>query len=235
MIDVTAPPARDRNDLAPGWHTALLVGLIVAVATAGSLLVEPSVPPPPANPGAWRLAMFAPLIVMQWGLVVYVARVGRRRWALGALMGTRWPTARRAIVDVGCAAGVALLIVALESACSSFLSGRHGATVRADLPHSAVAVAAWLVVALSVGFCEEVVYRGYLQKQLASVLRSPAVGCLGSAILFGVAHAEQGAAAAVRAGIYGLVLGATAHFRGSLIPGILAHTSIDIAAGLVMR
>lgn len=235
MNDVTASTATESSDLAPGWHTAVLIGLIVAVAIGGTLLLEPAATPPPSDPGAWRLVMFAPLVVVQWGLVVYAARVGRPCWALGALVGAGRPTVRSAIIDVGCAAGVALVVVTLESVWATLFPARHGAAVSAVLPHTVVEVATWLVVALSVGFCEEVVYRGYLQKQLSAFMRSPALGCLASAVLFGIAHAEQGAAAAARAGIYGLALGVTAYLRASLVPGIIAHSSIDVAAGLVMR
>ena len=50
-------------------------------------------------------------------------------------------------------------------------------------------------------------------------------------MLFGVAHLEQGVPFAVRAGVYGVVLGVLTLARGSLVPSVLAHVGIDALAG----
>jgi len=51
--------------------------------------------------------------------------------------------------------------------------------------------------------------------------------------LFGLAHAQQGAFAALRIAAYGLLLGALAHFRRSLLPCIACHVGIDLVAAVV--
>ncbi|HEY0463966.1 MAG TPA: CPBP family intramembrane glutamic endopeptidase, partial [Polyangiaceae bacterium] len=63
--------------------------------------------------------------------------------------------------------------------------------------------------------------------------RSPALGLVLQALLFGLAHLEQGAGAASRIGAYGLVLGLLARRRASLVPGIVCHIGIDLASGLL--
>ncbi|HEX3597493.1 MAG TPA: CPBP family intramembrane glutamic endopeptidase, partial [Polyangiaceae bacterium] len=92
---------------------------------------------------------------------------------------------------------------------------------------------AWVVVATSVGFCEEVVYRGYLQTELSAKTRSVTLGVILQAILFGLAHADQGPWSAIPLAIYGLAFGVMAYLRRSLVPGIICHVGVDLAAGLM--
>ena len=52
------------------------------------------------------------------------------------------------------------------------------------------------------------------------------------ALLFGMAHGGQGLAIALRFAVYGVMLGAFAYCRRSLIPGIACHAGIDVASGV---
>jgi membrane protease YdiL (CAAX protease family) len=79
------------------------------------------------------------------------------------------------------------------------------------------------------------VYRGYLRVQLGAFTGRPSLGVLLQALLFGIAHLEQGAANAARLGIYGIGLGAVARWRRSLLPVIVCHVAIDVLSGLVRR
>jgi membrane protease YdiL (CAAX protease family) len=105
--------------------------------------------------------------------------------------------------------------------------------VLAILPHTGAERIAWVVVAASVGFCEEVVYRGYLQTQLAGWTGNVAAAIVAQAALFGLAHGEQGAAVAARFALYGVGFGVLARWRGSLAPGIVCHIGVDLAGGLL--
>jgi membrane protease YdiL (CAAX protease family) len=58
------------------------------------------------------------------------------------------------------------------------------------------------------------------------------VGVFLQATLFAIAHAQQGAAAIVRVGFYGLLFGALAQWRGSLLPGMMCHVAIDVVGGM---
>jgi membrane protease YdiL (CAAX protease family) len=124
------------------------------------------------------------------------------------------------------------VLCAAELAWQRLFGRAPEAGIRGLLPRDTLERIAWCVVALSVGFCEEVVYRGYLQKQLAALSGRVTLGLALQAALFGIAHLEQGFGAAGRVGLYGVGLGALALFRGSLVPGIIAHVAIDLAVGL---
>lgn len=101
------------------------------------------------------------------------------------------------------------------------------------LPETGLERVVWLAVAASAGFCEEVVYRGYLQLQLTTFTGSALAGIVLQAALFGVAHADQGLQAVPRAALCGLMLGALARARKSQWPGILCHAGVDLASGFL--
>jgi len=58
--------------------------------------------------------MYLPLLVVQWGIALYVCRVGRARNVLGDLLGARWTSVGRAVGDVALAAGGWVAIKAVE-------------------------------------------------------------------------------------------------------------------------
>ena len=216
----------ERENVAPAWHTLLLVSLIVSVAVVGALLGSKGASPAAVAGTGNRIAhTYMPMLVVQWALTLYVCRVGRKKNALAALLGRGWRTVSDAGRDLALAAMIFVVIAAVETA---WTRGVVAAT-SAMLPRTAAESIAWAVVAISVGFGEEVVYRGYLQTQFIAYSQRASVGIAVQALLFGLAHGEQGVGAAVRAMGYGVVFGLVAWWRGSLVPGIAAHIAIDLA------
>ena len=55
-------------------------------------------------------------------------------------------------------------------------------------PGHAMESAVWIGVAITAGFCEELVYRGYLQLQFWSLMKNPWSAVALKAIVFGSAH-----------------------------------------------
>jgi membrane protease YdiL (CAAX protease family) len=106
---------------------------------------------------------------------------------------------------------------------------RHGY----DLSYVPPGALRWVVVviaALSAGVCEETGFRGYMQQPL-EVRFSPRWAILTSAVLFTVLHLNKGFAGVGMVPIIlgaGLLLGTLAWASGSLIPGIVGHTIMDI-------
>lgn len=221
-------PAAEPAPLAPLWHTASLIALMLSVAAIGTLLSYGAPAGAPA-PRARVLAVYGPLLAVEWGLTFYVCRVGRARNALSSLLGRRWNGVGRACGD----AVLAVLGWVVVEASEARFGAWRNAAVSAMLPHALAERIAWVAVAASVGFCEEVIYRGYLQTQLTAFTRSASVAIALQAILFGIAHGEQGAATAIRFAVYGLGFGAVARWRASLVPGILCHVGIDVVSGLL--
>jgi membrane protease YdiL (CAAX protease family) len=224
---------RDSGLIAPRWHTAVLVSVMLAVAILGALLAVRGAPTTALPDSRTRLVrVYLPMIAVQWGLLVYVCRVGRQKNVLRSLLGAVPSSVRRALTDVTIATVSGLVIFGVEVGCSRLFGVGRSASLGALLPRTAVERLTWVAVAASAGFCEEVVYRGYLQRQFAAFTGCPSVAVALSAALFGLAHGEQGLSVALRAFVHGLVFGVSAEWRRSLVPGILCHVAIDLAGGL---
>jgi len=102
-------------------------------------------------------------------------------------------------------------------------------------PANAWEVMGWILLSLLAGCCEEIVFRGYLQRQFVTLMRGGLVGAvLLSALCFGAAHAYQGARGMFLIGIYGVLFSLLALVRGSLRPGMIAHGWHDLMTGLAV-
>ena len=88
---------------------------------------------------------------------------------------------------------------------------------------------------LTAGFCEEAIFRGYLQKQFHALTGSAAIAVLAQAILFGIAHGYQGLKNVIVITVLGLLYGLLALARGILRPGMIAHVWSDVYGGLPIR
>lgn len=226
---------RDRRapaPVAPAWHTGLLLVWILGVALTGLLLGARGTAPPVEL--ASRGAVYLQLALAQLVMLTYVVRVGLGRSILGRLIGRGWSSLPRATVDLAVALALATTILAMEFAAQRWTSS-GGAVSAAEAvlrPRTPVERITWLALSLLVGLSEEVVYRGYLQRQLGAWSRSRCVGLLASALIFALAHGNQGLAPALRIGVYGWLLGLVAAHRRSLVPGIVAHALIDGMAAL---
>jgi membrane protease YdiL (CAAX protease family) len=102
------------------------------------------------------------------------------------------------------------------------------------LPSTPIERVAFAGVALTAGFCEEVLYRGFLLYALDGVIASPWISLVLAAIAFGVGHAYQGRRGIVLTAILGVVFGLLYRFGGSLWPGIVLHAAIDGVNGYAL-
>jgi hypothetical protein len=101
------------------------------------------------------------------------------------------------------------------------------------LPQGIFESLVWIPLALSAGFCEELVFRGYLQKQ--KVTGSAGLAVLFQAIVFGVGHLYEGVAPVALITLYGVLYGLLAVWRKSLRPGMIAHAWSDIFGVIIFR
>ena len=92
----------------------------------------------------------------------------------------------------------------------------------------------WFSVSATAGISEEIIFRGYLQRQFAGITRSMLAGVLISAAIFGAAHGYEGGPRMILIGIYGLMFGLLAWWRKSLRPGMIAHAWHDAISGAVL-
>jgi uncharacterized protein len=221
--------------IAPWWHTASLVALFLGLAVGGAffqrharsdsgmLQQHPQVAP-----------LYLSLIAMEWGLFVWVWRGGLRRTGtrLGDLIGGKWTSAKDVFVDCGLALGVWAVWALIQMAWNRWMGPGHAASIQVFLPQRALEILLWIGVSISAGFCEELVFRGYFQKQFEAFTHSRWIALFLQAVLFGVAHGYQGVEACVKIACFGTLYGLLALWRGSLRPGMMAHAWSDILSGI---
>lgn len=229
-----ALPSPEFRPVASPRHTMLLAGIFLALAVAGGRFQHQAA----AHPGAATLAnllpLYASLIAMELLLVWTVWRATRRTGtSLRELVGGRWAGPRDVLVDVALAAALWATWTLLTHLAARVLPLGDAAQVTGMLPRGVLPALVWVVVSLSAGFSEELVFRGYFQRQFAAWTRNRWLALALQALLFGVSHGYQGAQACGAIAIYGALFGLLALWRGSLRPGMMAHAATDIVSGLM--
>jgi uncharacterized protein len=228
----TPPPAHSL--LAAPWHTALVLLLLLGI---GALSAWSASRLPPGSPGPYdRIANYELVFVWEWLTVAFIAwGIGRRGYRLSDLVGGSWPGPQAFLRDLGVSilflVGSGLVLGALQYA----LRSTPNRAVRDLLPQTTLESLCWLLLSATAGFCEETIFRGYLQRQLGVVTRSASVALLLQGVLFGMCHGYQGLKSIVTLSVYGCFFGILAHRQKSLRPGMMAHFLQDGVGGLVLR
>jgi membrane protease YdiL (CAAX protease family) len=225
----------ERRDLRPigsARHTAILVAVILGVALAGLLALRHAAthPGPAAEGGA---ALYLGLLAAEWGLFYYV-RLGVRGAgsSVGALISSRRLTVKTIALDALLGLLLLAALIGVEWLLSKAPGTGNAALVQTLLVRRASLIPLWILLAVSAGFVEEVTFRGYLQRQFGAWLKNPWLGVALQALLFGISHGYQGGILIVRIAVLGLLFGAAAQLRRSRVPGIVAHSGLDIIGGL---
>jgi len=157
-----------------------------------------------------------------------VAWFGLRRRgsvSLKSLVGARWAGGGEALKDLGAvlAALVAMFAVGNLSNLVFPPTLHDSAIFRSMTAQNSTEALAFLFLALTAGFVEEVVFRGYLQRQLTALFGSPVVGSVVQVLIFTSGHAYQGWTRLVPVALIGCILTAVALWRRKLLPGMIAH------------
>jgi membrane protease YdiL (CAAX protease family) len=92
----------------------------------------------------------------------------------------------------------------------------------------------WILISLSAGICEEIVFRGFLMQYFGGQLHhfwsmGMTSAWLLSSVLFGLGHYYQGRAGIVRTGLVGALMGLLAILSGNLLLPIIMHAIVDMA------
>ena len=215
------------SSVAPAWHTiGVLLLLFGMVCLEGHFSL--------------RLPAYLFIIVAEW-LVVFFIWLGSR-WggtSLRTLAGDFAPTWHSILRDLGLAVAfliVANVLLALESSLlTRFLQGPSNEDMRAFLPQGGLESAVFLLLAITAGVCEEIIFRGYLQRRFTGRTKSAVLGIALQGILFGGYHAQLGWVSVITNAVCGALLyGTLAAWRRSLRPGMIAHILGDAVGGLVL-
>jgi membrane protease YdiL (CAAX protease family) len=211
-------------------HLAVLSAILLGIATVGYLALSKSGAGIGSASGA---ALYLPLLAAEWGLFAYVRMgVKRRGVAVTEVISARPLSLRSVALDLLLGLLLLGLWLGVEYLFDTLGGGASSPAVQRLIVRNAADIPLWVLLALSAGFVEELVFRGYLQRQFAALLRSPWLGVAAQAVLFGVTHGYQGALPVLRITVFGLIFGLAARGRRSLVPGMVAHAAVDVIGGL---
>jgi membrane protease YdiL (CAAX protease family) len=231
--DLTPRPA-SRPLIAPAWHTILFVAIFVGLSVAGGFFQHAAKQHP--QEGVSSLSAVTGYLTVagfEWLLVLYVRMgVHKRGVRLRDLVGGRWATPKAVIKDIALGAGLWALWMGLMN---SHVLGEGTNAAQGLLPQGILQSIAWIPVALSAGICEELAFRGYLQKQLQAITGSAGWAVLFQAIVFGIGHLYEGVGPVARITLFGILFGLLAVWRKSLRPGMIAHAWSDIFGVIIFR
>jgi membrane protease YdiL (CAAX protease family) len=104
--------------------------------------------------------------------------------------------------------------------------------LRALIPHTPGELRLFVPLAITAGFCEEFLFRGYLVWVLQLVMGLYPAAVV-SMVLFGLGHGYQGGKFGLRAFWVGVAIGVLALVTRSLLPGMALHAAIDLGSGWI--
>ncbi len=207
----------------------LLVGYPVADYVVASKLKRSAEP---------RKRFYAWTLGSEWLLTIVVVGLLRRH---GLELSTIGEALGRRIITIGFV-GVGVILVAVMGAYNrkrfaqlsperlSKVLHRTGPLV----PRSGVERALFVLVAVTAGFCEELLYRGWLWRFFDNLTGHLWIAVVLSAVAFGLAHAYQGRAGIISTGIVGLLFSVPVLLANSLVPVQVIHAGIDLVNGLLL-
>jgi CAAX protease family protein len=182
-----------------------------------------------------RLVLYASTTAFQW---VIAAIIFWRITAAGIPADRLGLGVSRSVLTGAVAIGLAVVILAnqlvsLRRLASAPIVERNMLTQLAlkVFPQDISERLAFFALVVTVAFCEEWIYRGFVQHMFQVWGGSVLAGILGSAVLFAGAHLYQGRRGLVSTFGVGLVFSVIRFWTGSLIPSIAAHFVADLTAG----
>ncbi len=230
LVEAAATEPVRMKPVAPAWHTILFVIILLGLS---ALQGQPKVAAGAARLPS-RIALYVSTVIYEIFLLGYVWLLGLklRRVPLREIIGGKWNSWRDFWRDVGVAALFWLVVVGVLFVFSISLKFSGVEAAKILLPETAKELALFVMLACVAGFCEEVIFRGYLQRQFTAWTGNVEAGVVLQAIVFGGGHIYQGWKGVLVITIYGAMFGALAVMRNSLRPGIMQHMAQDSFSGI---
>ena len=242
--------------IAPVWHTAILVGGILALSLTGSRRLGVGAAHAPLRMATYGMTIAMQLVMLGW--VAFGLKL--RKVPFRSLYGVARKGAKSLFLDIGIALAfwwVALFILGslnlgwltadaaihhrplpLHSGKTPGIDSAQREQVRTIsqlAPESGKEFAGWFLLCAVVGVVEETVFRGYLQSQfIAWAHGKAAYGVVFSALIFGAAHGYEGIRSMALLAVFGALFGLLVLFRRSLRASIFAHAWHDFVTGIAL-
>ena len=233
-----SPPADGRRKPEPiaSWlHLAGLLVIGAAIAGLGLLAQRGHA----GSPASGQLAshsqaipIYLTAIVMDWVLFYYCwVGVHRRGGSLWSLSGGRWTSWRGVAADLGIALPFWIVWEGAAYGVARLLGPSSAKTVESLLPRSLPEILLWVATCVTAGVCEEMVFRGYLQRQLHALGGSIAAAVACQGVVFGIFHGYQGWKNVITISVLGILFGLLAAWRKNLRANMIVHAWADFWEG----
>lgn len=218
--------------VAPAWHTIVLLVVLLGFSVLGLLFADRASTGRPHM----HVIQYGVTIAFEWATAAFVwFGAGLRGVRVAELVGGKWASFQDVLLDIGI--GIAFLIVAgvVLQLVGYLLKAAPNQAIKNLLPMGQTETMLWVVMSLSAGFCEELVFRGYFQRQFSALTQSAVGGILLQGICFGAAHGYQGWRLMTVIAVFGTMFGLLAQWRHSTRPGMITHALQDTLGGLLGR
>ncbi len=230
--------AKGRSKPEPIASSLHLAGFVlIGLAMAGlGLMAQHGHPSGAANgqlaSHSQAIPIYLTAIFMDWALFYYCwAGVHRRGGSLWSLAGGRWTSWRGVAVDLGIALPFWAVWEGAAWAVATPLGPGSAKSVASLLPRSLPEILLWIATCVTAGVCEEMVFRGYLQRQLYAFGGSIAAAVAGQGLVFGIFHGYQGWKNVITISVLGVLFGLLAAWRKNLRANMIVHTWADLWEG----
>jgi methylmalonyl-CoA mutase len=159
--------------------------------------------------------LYTDLIAMESALIFLIWRgIRASGTSLRELIGGRWQSARDVLRDILIGVSLWIVLIVVASAWHALRGGGELPGFVSDIfPESPLEIGLWILLSIAAGVAEEIVFRGYCQRQLEALTRNVWIALLLQGILFGISHGYQGIGAMLRITVLGLGFGFVAIVR----------------------
>ena len=178
-------PSPPSDAIAPVWHTVVVVLIMLGISGLSAYsrgLVQ-------LGHSQSHIERYVTAIVMEWVVVGFIwFGLRLRKHGLRILLGENWGGARQLLRDLGIA--VLFLIVSnlVLSLIGHLLRAAPNDAIRNLLPHTSSEIAVYFLLTMTAGICEEIIFRGYFQRQFSAWFKSAPVAVVLQGIIFGASH-----------------------------------------------
>ncbi len=238
-MDIQSPPPAPSRRIAPLWHTIVLIVVLGVFSFLGAKSGHPV-----ARVGL--VPQYISMMIVEWVAFGYVLWGIHKGGVLTVrqMIGGRWEKFEDFLLEIAIAAAFWIVSLIVLGGCAYLLGMAKGGAHNIEeakkvlgflVPRTPVEIGLWILVALTAGFCEEFIFRGYIQRQFSAISGKVFVGMLVSSAVFGMAHGYEGGKRMILIFVYGFLFSSLAELRKSLRPGMMAHAWHDAFTGLVLR
>lgn len=212
--------------IAPLWHTCIVFILYLAIYSLSAIRL-----------GGHDLSSIVKdvpervvLVICLDILIVLVVSLGLlfNETAIHDVFGERWAHRSHWLKDIIFGVFLSIIMFGIDLLITTIVPSSTSKFTPALNPRSEFDLVMELLLAVSGGFSEEVIFRGYFLRQIQSLTGSDGIALLGQGVLFVLAHGlHQELAGVMVEYSLGLIFGLVVIKRKSLLPAMVAHTLVD--------